>query len=130
VASARVTVERAKDYVGIFRAYWLVIDGAKVGPVKRGRSLTVDVEPGHHEVHLALDWTRSPSVSLTLGEREEAPPALPSARQCRDSDGLGNLVPHARDQTRTTRVRATLSLSSTNEGRRSTVAAASSGGAV
>jgi hypothetical protein len=72
VTSARITVERAKDYVGVFRAYWLVIDGAKVGRVKRGKSLTVDVEPGQHELHLALDWTRSPSLNLTLGEREEA----------------------------------------------------------
>ena len=42
---ASVTVERAKDYVGVFRSYWVVIDGAKVGRVKRGKSLTVDVEP-------------------------------------------------------------------------------------
>lgn len=71
VAGARITVERAKDYVGVFRAYLLVIDGTNAGRVKRGKSLTVDVEPGHHELHLSLDWTCSPSVNLVLGEGEE-----------------------------------------------------------
>jgi hypothetical protein len=72
VPSARITVGRVKDYVGVFRSYSVVIDGAKVGRVKRGKSLTVDVEPGHHELHLEQDWMRSPSVNLMLGDREEA----------------------------------------------------------
>lgn len=72
MASARITVERAKESVGIFRSYWVVIDGAKAGRVKRGSSLKVDVEPGKHELHLAVDWTRSRSVNLVLDGDEDA----------------------------------------------------------
>lgn len=56
----------------MFRSYLVVIDGAKAGRVKRGSSITVDVGPGEHEVHLAVDWTRSRSVNLELDESEEA----------------------------------------------------------
>jgi hypothetical protein len=44
-----------------------MLDGLLVGEVKHGRTQSIDVEVGHHELYLAIDWTRSPTVQLNLG---------------------------------------------------------------
>jgi hypothetical protein len=72
MAGARIKVERKHDHVGVFRSYRVVLDGTTVARVKHGKSARIDVAAGHHELHLAIDWTRSPPVELDLREGEEA----------------------------------------------------------
>jgi hypothetical protein len=48
------------------RKYKVMVDGAEVGRVGNGESAAFEVAPGPHEVHMAIDWTRSPSVDLDV----------------------------------------------------------------
>ena len=54
------------------RSYQVVLDGTVVGSVKRGESITVMTDAGDHELHLKIDWARSPSVQLDLESEGEA----------------------------------------------------------
>jgi len=70
--NARIRVDReAGRLVDRLRAYKVVLDGAVVGRVKRGESLVFDTSPGHHELHLAIDWGRSPKLELELSAGQE-----------------------------------------------------------
>jgi|1186.fasta_scaffold438474_2 hypothetical protein len=50
------------------RAYKVLIDGQPVGEIRHGESQVFTVAPGRHEVHMKIDWARSPSVELELPE--------------------------------------------------------------
>ena len=69
--ATRVRVERdTKKWPDRLRAYKVVLDGSVVGRLKRGESLLLDTLPGHHELHLAIDWCRSPRLDLELSAGE------------------------------------------------------------
>jgi hypothetical protein len=71
--AARVNIERkAGGWVDRARAYKILIDGTEVGKIKAGEVHSSEVAPGTHEVHLKIDWTRSPSVELDLAEGGQA----------------------------------------------------------
>lgn len=70
--SARIRLDRrTRGYADRVRAYRVVLDGVVVGRIKRGQSLSVEADPGHHELHLAVDWCRSRSVELQLVPGQE-----------------------------------------------------------
>jgi len=72
VAIGLIRVHRTPESWGDrLRAYRVVLDGTVVGRVKRAESITLEVNAGHHELHLTIDWARSPSVKLDLVEGEE-----------------------------------------------------------
>lgn len=48
-----------RRYGDRLRAYRVVVDGERLGTVKRGETQGFEVEPGHHSVKLHLDWCRS-----------------------------------------------------------------------
>jgi hypothetical protein len=48
----------------------MVVDGDDVGEVRRGQLRLVHVSPGRHEVHLVIDWARSPSVDVDVASGE------------------------------------------------------------
>jgi hypothetical protein len=63
-------VRPKRGTLDLFRAYHVVIDEHDVGEVRRGESRVFWTPPGRHEVHLVIDWCRSPSVDVdvALGE--------------------------------------------------------------
>ena len=68
----RVRVSRDdKPFPDRLRSYRVVLDGDTVGRVKRGETVTVQADVGQHELHLAIDWARSPSIELELAEDDE-----------------------------------------------------------
>jgi hypothetical protein len=48
----------------IFRSYSIEIDGERVGKVGRNEELTVEVEPGKHNVRAVIDWASSPMCEV------------------------------------------------------------------
>lgn len=50
----------------LFRAYHVLVDGDDIGEVRRGQSRLFDISTGRHEVHLVIDWARSPSVEIDV----------------------------------------------------------------
>jgi hypothetical protein len=73
MAGARIRVRRDDaPWPDRLRGYRVVLDGAVVGSVKRGESITVMTDAGYHELHLKIDWARSESVQLDLKPDGEA----------------------------------------------------------
>jgi hypothetical protein len=67
MANAQIHIERrAGGWVDRIRDYRVLLDDKVVGRIKRGESITLQTDPGHHELHLAIDYARSPSVELEL----------------------------------------------------------------
>lgn len=65
--NAFVHIERAQDGdTDRLRSYNVILDGIKAASVKRGQSLTLETGAGHHTLHIAIDWCRSPSVDIDL----------------------------------------------------------------
>jgi hypothetical protein len=72
MGTAQIRVERqARGWADLLRRYTVVLDGTEVGRIKRGESITLEADPGHHELHLRIDWARSPSLELNLAEDQQ-----------------------------------------------------------
>ncbi len=70
--AGRITVERAaRGWWNAARSYRVLIDGNTVARVNHGQSVTVLAAPGHHELQLAVDWSRSPKLPLDLADAHE-----------------------------------------------------------
>ena len=68
--SAWIEVVRSQGGSSRYRAFGVFVDGAKVGTLRRGQTLRQAVAPGCHEVHAAIDWSRSRAVELDVSEGE------------------------------------------------------------
>lgn len=66
--SAELELVRARaGWADRWRSYQVLLDGVKVAKIRGGQTQVVPVEPGNHEVHLTIDWARSPSVDVDVG---------------------------------------------------------------
>ena len=45
----------------------MLVDGVKIGEIRRGQTQLLPVEPGRHEVRLTISWCSSPSVEVEVG---------------------------------------------------------------
>jgi hypothetical protein len=70
--TAVIHVERNKKMGDAMRAYKVVVDGETAGKVRRGKTVSVDVAPGSHEVWMKIDWTKSRPIEVELQAGEEA----------------------------------------------------------
>jgi hypothetical protein len=69
---ARIHVHRDSDgSAERFRSYRILLDGVRVGSVKRGRTAALETEAGRHSLQVAIDWGRSLPVALDLGPGDE-----------------------------------------------------------
>ncbi len=63
-------IKRQQMFVDMMRDYEVVIDGTLVGTVGNGETEVFELTPGHHLVHLKIDWCRSKKISLDVLEDE------------------------------------------------------------
>jgi hypothetical protein len=52
------------------RGYAVILDGRKVGTVKRGQAIEIAIEPGSHVAMLRVDWCSSPQVTFSASPGE------------------------------------------------------------
>jgi hypothetical protein len=52
------------------RAYSILLNSKPVGKLRPGQTLDLPVERGHHSVQIAIDWARSPMISVDVGPGE------------------------------------------------------------
>jgi hypothetical protein len=52
------------------RAYSVVVDSQVVAKMRPAETLDVPVAPGGHSVHIAIDWARSPALSVDVAPGE------------------------------------------------------------
>ena len=69
---ASIEIQRIKKQAVMFRNLAVIIDGEKVGTLKNGQSLSFEVNPGHHEVVVALDRAESEPLPMALGSGESS----------------------------------------------------------
>jgi hypothetical protein len=87
----------------LFRSYHVLVDGDDVGEVRRGESWCVQIAAGRHEVHLVIDWCRSPSVDIDVAPGETVKLVCwPKFQAWRARQGLANpteyiVLVHSRD---------------------------------
>jgi hypothetical protein len=69
-SDGKLEICRPKRGPDLFRSYHVLVDGNDIGEVRRGQSQLFQITPGRHEVHLVIDWARSPSsdVDVVSGE--------------------------------------------------------------
>lgn len=67
-AVGTLRIERARDGAAIFRRMKIEVDGRTAARVGRGKSVTVDLEPGEHSVRARMDWQTSPTLQVRVGE--------------------------------------------------------------
>jgi hypothetical protein len=63
-------VRPKRGSVDLFRAYHVMVDGHDMGEVRRGQAHRLWIAPGLHEVHLVIDWCRSPMVNVEVDPGE------------------------------------------------------------
>jgi hypothetical protein len=65
-----IEVYRKKGTRDILRSYRVIIDGREVGRLRRRQEGRYQVEPGHHEITIRIDWCSSDTLGVELGEQE------------------------------------------------------------
>jgi hypothetical protein len=72
MADASIRLHREpRDWTERFRSYRILLDGARVGSIKRGQTVLLKTEAGQHTLQVAIDWGRSQPVEVSLGPGEE-----------------------------------------------------------
>jgi len=62
---------RKPPYTDLLRAYKIIIDGKRVGTIRPGKRHLFEIEPGHHDIFLRVDWGSSRHLSIDLAPGEE-----------------------------------------------------------
>src|SRR3989442_11479126 len=71
--TARIVLRRRGWPISdLLRTYKVVLDERVVGWIKRRKTLTFDVAPGHHTLQLEIDWCSSRTLELDLAAGQEA----------------------------------------------------------
>ena len=66
-AEVSIRIEREEHpHVDKWRAYSVVLDGHKIGSIRRGEAQSFSARPGDHEIWVAIDWCRSPKLMMSL----------------------------------------------------------------
>ena len=61
---ASIEVRRGNDAAGYFRRIKITLDGAPVARLRPGKSATVALPPGVHQLGGAMDWVRSEDITV------------------------------------------------------------------
>ena len=70
---ARIRILReAQSWADALRKYRVLLDGKRVGNIENGGALTLEVEPGRHQLQMRIDWASSPRVLVEVGPGKEA----------------------------------------------------------
>ena len=67
---ATLAVSRDAAYMDSLRAYWVVVDGNRVGKIKNGQSFSFSLPPGEHTIMMKIDWCGSSTINFTVREGE------------------------------------------------------------
>ena len=83
----KIKIDRVSNaWVDRGRTYEVFINGTSRGKLRRGEQVEVEVYPGPQAVHLALDWCRSPTLTIDLKPGDQ------SRLRCRPANPL--LIPY------------------------------------
>lgn len=71
--TAKLHIARApRGYRDSLRSYDVVVNGQVRAQLRRGEATTIEVDPGHVEIYIEVDWGRSRVVGMSLDPGAEA----------------------------------------------------------
>lgn len=65
-----IRIKRDSGYADVVRAYKIMLDGKAVSRVYDGRTVSVEVPPGKHQLYVKLDIWRSNVVDFEAGNSD------------------------------------------------------------
>ncbi|WP_026809509.1 hypothetical protein [Arenibacter latericius] len=65
---AKIIIERKSEWNNKARDFEIYLDGEKVGSIRDGNTLEIEVEPGRHQLIAKIDWCRSNVLEIELNE--------------------------------------------------------------
>ena len=67
---ATVILHRPPAWSDRLRAYRFVVDGEVRGHIRRGKTLSFEIQPGRHWAQALIDWTGSPQLEFEAAPGE------------------------------------------------------------
>src|SRR6476661_2145027 len=67
---AILRIRRADEFADNFRSYSIVLDGAKLGEIKRGETLEFPIPSGQHQLSMKIDWCRSNMIQFAASDSD------------------------------------------------------------
>jgi len=65
---AKLKVQRAREFMNLFRNYTIFIDGQKVGTIGNGQLIQLETLPGQHKISAKIDWCSSQEITFITEE--------------------------------------------------------------
>jgi hypothetical protein len=63
-------IRRADEFADHFRSYSIMLDGAKMGEIKRGETREFSIPSGQHQLSMKIDWCRSNMVQFAASDSD------------------------------------------------------------
>lgn len=57
-------IKRLTSYTDSLRAYQILLDQKVIGKIRSGEEAVFDIEHGHHELRLEIDWKGSDTIAF------------------------------------------------------------------
>ena len=90
---ATLKIIRESEFRDFLRAYVVVIDGEKVGKIRRGQTKEFPISSGQHELVLRIDWCGSRTIRFSVNDGDELSFFAKSGRRFGDPDKFGIIEP-------------------------------------
>jgi len=66
----QIIIHRPNEYVGKLRKLWIFIDGEKTAYVKNGKTVSLEVNSGKHEIYVEMDYLKSNKLEMTVDPQD------------------------------------------------------------
>ena len=63
---SKIEIWRENQFKDALRAYQIELDEKIIGEVRKGETISLDIEPGKHHLRLKIDWCSSPGVDFEI----------------------------------------------------------------
>lgn len=65
-------IRRADEFADHFRSYSIMLDGAKLGEIKRGETREFLISSGQHQLRMKIDWCGSNTIQFAATSENDA----------------------------------------------------------
>ncbi|ASN05401.1 hypothetical protein [Virgibacillus necropolis] len=66
-----IQLKRESQFVNRFKKFKVIVDKKEMSKISNGEEIIEPVKPGHHVVHVKVDWYQSEGYEFTLKKGEE-----------------------------------------------------------
>ena len=63
-------IRRADEFADHLRSYSIMLDGAKLGEIKRGETREFPISSGQHQLSMKIDWCGSNTIQFVAADND------------------------------------------------------------